>query len=87
MSPVARNNSYIDVVERNLGHHRQGLTKAIASAPADIRSQLRAVADWLLSQPPMDLVRMVYSDLPSIDPEQADCLSRIAFETVNALTY
>lgn len=80
--PGGKEQLFIDVVERNLQHHRQGLTQAIAGVPPDIRSQLRAVADWLLSQPPMDLVRMVYSDLPSIDPAQADRLSRIAFETM-----
>ena len=80
--PGGKEQLFIDVVERNLQHHRQGLTQAIAGAPPDIRSQLRAIADWLLSQPPMDLVRMVYSDLPSIDPAQADRLSRIAFETM-----
>ena len=80
--PGGKEQLFIDVVERNLAHHRQGLTRAIDGAPPDIRSQLRAVADWLLSQPPMDLVRLVYSDLPSIDPVQADRLSRIAFETM-----
>ena len=80
--PGGKEQLYIDVVERNLAHHRQGLTAAIEGAPPDIRSQLRSVADWLLSQPPMDLVRLVYSDLPSIDPEQAERLSRIAFETM-----
>ena len=80
--PGGKEQLYIDVVERNLAHHRQGLTGAIEEAPSDIRSQLRAVADWLLSQPPMDLVRMVYSDLPSIDADQAERLSRIAFETM-----
>jgi TetR/AcrR family transcriptional regulator, cholesterol catabolism regulator len=80
--PGGKEQLYIDVVERNLAHHRQGLTMAIDGAPPDIRSQLRAAADWLLSQPPMDLVRLVYSDLPSIDPAQAERLSRIAFETM-----
>ncbi len=80
--PGGKEQLYIDVVERNLAHHRHGLTRAIEGASPDIRSQLRAVADWLLSQPPMDLVRLVYSDLPSIDPEQAERLSRIAFETM-----
>jgi AcrR family transcriptional regulator len=80
--PGGKEQLYIDVVERNLAHHRQGLTGAIEGAPPDIRSQLRAIADWLLSQPPMDLVRMVHSDLPSIDPVQAERLSRIAFETM-----
>ena len=80
--PGGKEQLYIDVVERNLAHHRRGLTGAIEDAPPDIRSQLRAIADWLLSQPPMDLVRLVYSDLPSIDPEQAERLSRNAFETM-----
>ena len=31
--PGGKEQLYIDVVERNLGHHRQGLTQAIASAP------------------------------------------------------
>src|SRR5690242_12197411 len=80
--PGGKEQLYIDVVERNLAHHRRGLTDAIEDAPPDIRSQLRAIADWLLSQPPMDLVRLVYSDLPSIDLAQAERLSRIAFETM-----
>ena len=80
--PGGKEQLYIDVVERNLAHHREGLTGAIEGALPDIRSQLRAIADWLLSQPPMDLVRLVYSDLPSIDQKQADRLSLNAFETM-----
>ncbi len=80
--PGGKEQLFIDVVERNFHRHHDGLTKAIASAEPDIRSKLRAIADWLLSQPPMDLVRMVYSDMPSIDPAQADRLSRIAFEAM-----
>ena len=80
--PGGKEQLFIDVVERNFQHHRIGLTQAIASAAPDIRSQLCAIADWLLSQPPMDLVRMVYSDMPSIDPVQADRLSHMGFETM-----
>lgn len=80
--PGGKEHLFIDVVERNFQHHRIGLTQAIASAAPDIRSQLRGIADWLLSQPPMDLVRMVYSDMPAIDPEQADRLSNMGFETM-----
>ena len=80
--PGGKEQLFIDVVERNFEHHRRGLKQAIAGAPSNIRSQLRAIADWLLSQPPMDLVRMVYSDMPAIDPAQADRLSRIAFEVM-----
>jgi TetR/AcrR family transcriptional regulator, cholesterol catabolism regulator len=80
--PGGKEQLFIDVVERNFQHHRIGLTHAIESAVPDIRSRLRAIADWLLSQPPMDLVRMAYSDMPSIDPVQADRLSHMAFETM-----
>ncbi len=80
--PGGKEQLFIDVVERNFQRHRDGLAKAIESAEPDIRSQLRSIADWLLSQPPMDLVRMVHSDMPSIDPVQADRLSRMGFEAM-----
>lgn len=80
--PGGKEQLFIDVVERNFRHHRDGLTSAIAGAEPDIRARLCAAADWLLSQPPMDLVRMVYSDMPSIDPTQAERLSRMGFEAM-----
>lgn len=76
--PGGKEELFVEVTERNLDRHRAGLTAAIAQAKPQIRAQLHAAADWLLSQPPMDLVRMVYSDMPTIDPADAERLSQQA---------
>ena len=81
-APGGKEELFVEVTERHLGRHREGLTRAIDGADPDIRSRLRAAAGWLLSQPPMDLVRMAYSDLPAIDPAHAIRLSRVAYESM-----
>jgi TetR/AcrR family transcriptional regulator, cholesterol catabolism regulator len=80
--PGGKQELFIEVTERTLTRHREGLTHAIAHADRDIRSQLRAAARWLLSQPPMDLIRMVYSDMPVIEQRHAERLSLMAYEAL-----
>jgi AcrR family transcriptional regulator len=80
--PGGKEALFVEVTERNLRRHRQGLERAIASASGNIRSQLRAVADWLLSQPPMDIVRLAHSDMPEIAPDHAERLSQLALESM-----
>jgi TetR/AcrR family transcriptional regulator, cholesterol catabolism regulator len=80
--PGGKEQLFVEVLERNLARHHVGLGRAIAGAAADIRAQLYAVADWLLSQPPMDLVRMVHSDMPAIEVGHAE---RLAEATYTAL--
>lgn len=80
--PGGKQELFIEVTERTLLRHRQGLTSAITRAGHDLRSQLRAAADWLLSQPPMDLIRMVYSDMPVIDAPHAERLSLMAYDAL-----
>lgn len=80
--PGGKQELFGQVTERNLLRHRAGLEAAIREAEPEIRSRLRAVAAWLLSQPPMDLLRMTYSDMPAIDQAQAERLSQVAFESL-----
>src|SRR3712207_6832093 len=61
--PGGKEQLFIEVTERHLQRHRAGLKATIAEAQPTIQRQLRAAADWLLSQPPMDLIRMAYSDI------------------------
>ncbi len=79
-APGGKEELYIEVMERTLKRHHAGMTQAISGAAPDIRARLRATADWLMSQPPMDLVRMVYSDMPEINVHQARRLSENAFD-------
>ncbi|MCG8347781.1 MAG: TetR/AcrR family transcriptional regulator [Chloroflexales bacterium] len=82
--PGGKEQLFIEVTERNLQRHYDGLTQAITNAEPHVRAQLRAVADWLLSEPPMDLIRMNYSDMPAIDPSHADRLSHQAYAAMLA---
>jgi AcrR family transcriptional regulator len=76
--PGGKEELFIEVTERSLERHRHGLANALAHAQPNIQAQLRAAADWLLSQPPMDLVRMNNSDMPAIDAAHAERLMEMA---------
>ncbi len=82
--PGGKEQLFVEVAERTFAHHRTGLEQAIAEAGPDLRIALRAVATWLLSHPPMDLVRMTYSDMPAIDPAHAQRLSWLAYSSMIA---
>lgn len=80
--PGGKEQLFIEVTERHLKRHHAGLNEAIAQATPNIRSQLYAAANWLLSQPPMDLVRMMYSDMPAIEQSHAQRLSLVAYDSL-----
>lgn len=67
-APDGKESLYIEVMNRMLGHHKRGIEDALRAHPT-LRQQLSAVAAWLLSQPPLDMTRMIYSDLPHIAPQ------------------
>lgn len=72
-----------EVMERNFHRHRLGIEQAIMDADINIGAHLRAAAEWLLSQPPMDLIRMTHSDLSSIeDNAEAYRLMQLAYDAV-----
>jgi AcrR family transcriptional regulator len=80
--PGGKEQLFIEVLERNFHRHREGLTQAIQNAGNDIREQLLAVMGWFLSQPPMDLARLYYADMPQIDASQAERLMRLALDSM-----
>jgi hypothetical protein len=55
----------------NIRRHGRALAEILDGAEGDIRAQLFGSADWFLSQPPLDLVRLYQSDMPAIDQGQA----------------
>jgi len=79
--PGGKEELYIEVTERGLQRHRAGLEAAIAAAP-DLHGQLRGAARWLLSQPPVNIHRMVHSDMPAIAPEHADRMIDVSFQSL-----
>lgn len=82
--PGGKQQLYVEVVERSIQRHREGLASALAGAGGDLRQQLYAVADWFAQTPPLDFGRMISADLPELDPEQAQRLTTLAYNTLRA---
>ncbi|MBC8159846.1 MAG: TetR/AcrR family transcriptional regulator [Roseiflexaceae bacterium] len=80
--PGGKEDLFVEVMERMFARHRAGITAALAQAAPDLRAQLYAVADWLLAQPPLDLVRMEYVDMPELQPAHVQRLSECAYEAL-----
>jgi AcrR family transcriptional regulator len=68
---------YLEVVERAMHRHRISLQQAVAAAPDELLARVYAVAEWVLSQPPMDVTRMARIDLPATGPEHAHRLGEL----------
>jgi AcrR family transcriptional regulator len=62
-APGGKEQLYVEVMERNLKRHRDGLSRALSQREGLLGEKLRAAAEWLLSQPPLDLTRMVHADM------------------------
>jgi len=75
---------YIEVMERNLRRHQQGIAEAIATGGTNLQAQLNAIAAWLLSQPPMDFVRMTHVDMPAIEAASASRIKNLAYAALLA---
>jgi len=83
-APGGKEELFVQVTERGLERHRQGLEKAIVEADINLREQLRAAARWLLSQPSINYGRMLQSDMPAISPKEAERLRMSAFASLIA---
>lgn len=81
-APQGKQQLYMAVMERTFQRHREGITHAIAGAESDIRSQLRAVGQWLVSQPPMNMSRVIQADTNALGEENAVRLSRFAYDAL-----
>jgi AcrR family transcriptional regulator len=74
--PGGKEDLFVQVVEAACARHGTGLSAAIDSAPPDdLRAQLTAAGDWLLSQPPLDIVRLARTDLLCLTDGNAHRLS------------
>lgn len=78
--PNGKSALYVEVMTRHMERHSQGMQTAIQKARGDLRSELQQIAGWLLSQPPIDVIRLATSDLPAINDGAASTISDLAFE-------
>lgn len=80
--PDGKEQLFMAVVTRALERHQVGLETAIHQAEAQLPAQLRAVAAWFASQPPMHLMSLMHSDLPALSPEQAALLEQSTYQAL-----
>ncbi|MCU0466258.1 MAG: TetR/AcrR family transcriptional regulator [Anaerolineae bacterium] len=81
-APNGKEGLFVEVTARTLTQHRDGIAAAVAQYNPDLRRQLSAIAAWLIDQPPLDMIRLIYSDLPAVKPDSAEYLTLLAFESM-----
>lgn len=80
--PAGKEELFVAVTRRSLERHRRGLAAAIERSAPNIRDRLCAIASWLVSNAPMDLIRMVHADMPALSTRFAVELSELAFTSL-----
>lgn len=77
-APGGKKELWQRVMDRSFDRHHANLRTAAEQAGDDLRGQLVAMADWLLSQPPMNVVALAASDvLTASQPDAHDVSERI----------
>lgn len=77
--PAGKDELFVEVTEYAMDRHADGLQEAASSAPDDLELQLQAIAHWMLSQPPVDLSRMLRSDVAAFPEYTRQRLIESAF--------
>ncbi|NDJ62374.1 MAG: TetR/AcrR family transcriptional regulator [Chloroflexi bacterium] len=80
--PQKKEGLFVEVMTRSFNRHRAGMDAAIAQAGPDLRAQLLAVAAWLFDQPPVNMGRIMYSDLAAISAANATAISLHMFDAL-----
>ncbi len=80
--PQGKEQLFVEVTERGLARHHEGLLTAIRQAGPCLQAQLEAIADWFVAQPPLKLFSMVEADMPALTSENGRYLMQIAEEAL-----
>ena len=75
-APQGKEQLFREVVDRFMQRQQQGLEDVIAAAPSHLEQQLTAVMRWLVTQSPVDMIRMLRSDASHISESYAAELLR-----------
>ena len=83
-APGGKEELWNRVIDRAMKRHKVQLTQAAAQAGDDLRSQLRAMSDWLISQPPVNIVSLASANINSSDSEGFRQVSEQMYEGLMA---
>ncbi len=73
--PGGKAQLYREVFERMIEHHRAGIEAAVHGVGPALRPRLQAIAGWYGRQRPMNFMRMMTSDMPSLGEDEARSLA------------
>ena len=77
-APGGKIDLFEQVVRYALHRHKRGFARAIGNAPDTARGKLERIIDWLVTQPPMPLVRILYDDLVHLPDNKREELANLA---------
>ncbi|MCB9419146.1 MAG: TetR/AcrR family transcriptional regulator [Ardenticatenaceae bacterium] len=80
--PDGKEQLFVEVTERGLHRHQDGLAEAIQKAEPKIETQLKAAANWFASHMPMKLLSMLETDMLAISAENSQKLVYMAYEAM-----
>ena len=80
--PQGKEELFVAVTAQRMQRYRAGLEHALQEAGADWQHQLYAAGEWLLSQPAMNLGRMMQSDMRMISEEASEQLRTIVYDAL-----
>jgi TetR/AcrR family transcriptional regulator, cholesterol catabolism regulator len=80
--PGGKQEMFQQVLIRAMTRIKAGLEHAVSSAPQTLEQRLYAAARYFLSQPKMDLFRMLESDLDHVDPEDRPGISAALYRAL-----
>jgi len=80
--PDGKQSIFMAVLERNVRRHGDGLHAAITNSELNLRSILRAATAWLLSQSPMDLLKLTGSDMTYLKSDDATLIASLIHELI-----
>jgi TetR/AcrR family transcriptional regulator, cholesterol catabolism regulator len=78
--PGGKEALFVEVMQRAFARHQAHLDQAILEAGPNLREQLRAASRWMLSQTPIDFMRMMLADMPALGKATSKRLGRDAYE-------
>ncbi len=82
--PHGKSQLFLAVVERSMARHKTGIEHAIQAVEPALRPQLHAIVYWLVSQPPVDLLRLLRIDRVALSEEDGQHMLSSAYRLLMA---
>jgi AcrR family transcriptional regulator len=77
--PGGKESLFEAVTEKSVLKHGEGLTRSLSEGGSHLLGRMLGAASWLLSNPPMDLIRMAETDMPALPEAVARRLMELIY--------